>query len=201
MWHSDLEIYYKLGYQGVGYQDVRPFPNGLQIIAGNASSATTGSTSSRVHYWCENSNQLDRISYGVAIPVCTQGQILTMGIDFPQCWDGVNLKTANGRDHMAYGTWQPGPPATSTGCPSSHPVGLPHVEMFVRYHVASGDTRAWRLSSDKYTSGPGGYSGHADYVFAWDETAFSTVVQRCYNTLFDCHYQLGDGREPASLRF
>lgn len=102
--------------------------------------------------------------------------------------------------HMAYGTFADSPDFT-VGCPESHPVGLPHVEMFVRYYVDSGDTSNWKLSSDNYTTGPGGYSGHADYVFAWDSTAFTTVVDRCYRAELDCGYQLGDGREPRSPRY
>ncbi len=201
IYHSDLEIYYKLGYQGVGYQDVIPFPNGLQMIAGNPGNATAPTSNTHVNYWCENNSQMDRINRGASMPICNQGQILTMEINFPQCWNGVNLTTPNGRSHLAYGTWQPGNVQTSVGCPSSHPVGLPSIEMFVRYRVNSGNTANWRLSSDNYTNGPGGYSGHADYVFAWQAGAFQTVVDRCYRTLFDCYYQLGDGRDPRSFRY
>jgi|GEM_PF-6124376 len=201
-YNSDLEIYYKLGYQGVGYRDVRPFPNGLQIIAGNSASATSPTTDSKVKYWCEGSVDVDRTRNleGYAIPICTQGQVLVMNIDFPQCWDGVNLRSANGRSHMAYGQWRPGNVETSIGCPSSHPVGLPSIAMFVRYRVQSGDTSSWKLASDNYSAGPGGYSGHADYVFAWPENSFQNVINNCYRRLIDCGYQLGDGREPRSPR-
>lgn len=201
LYHSDLEVYYKLGYQGVGYSDARSFPNGLQLIAGNAATATSPTSGSRVHYWCENNHQLERINYGVSIPVCNRGQILTMGIDFPQCWDGRNLTSPNGRSHMAYGTWQSGENRETRGCPSSHPVGLPHVEMFVRYYVAEANTANWRLSSDNYTNGPGGYSGHADYIFAWNETAFDLVIQNCYRTRLDCGFTLGNRTEPRHIRY
>lgn len=214
---SDLEIYYKLGYQGVGYDDVVPFPNGLQMIAGNPANATTRPALARngeypTTYYCEGPGPQDRTRQdeGQAIPVCTSGEVLVMTIDFPQCWDGVNLRSANGRSHVAYGrgyrtsTNEPVPNtpiSEDRGCPPSHPVPMPHVEMFVRWRVPQGsDTRNWRLSSDNYTNGPGGYSGHADYVFAWNADIFPTIINRCYKARQDCGYQFGDGREPNAVR-
>ncbi|MDQ3065388.1 MAG: DUF1996 domain-containing protein [bacterium] len=203
-YHSDLEIYYKLGYQGIGYTDVRPFPNGLQMIAGNTSSANSPTPNSKTKYWCENRTEprVHLTAHLDYMPTCLAGQILTMSIDFPQCWDGVNLTSTNGRSHLTYGQWMANVDARYThGCPVTHPVGIPNVHMFIRYAVPSGDTSRWRLASDNYTTGPGGYSGHADYIFAWDETAFPTVKERCYVAQLDCHYQLGDGREPRHPRF
>ena len=214
LYNSDLEIYYKVGYQGVGYRDLVPFPNGLQMIAGNPASGTTPPSPARngefpVTYYCESSLATDRARQdeGTGIPICTSGEVLVMDIDFPQCWDGQNLRSANGRSHVEYGRWggnEDGttPISENRGCPPSHPVGMPHVEMFVRWRVPPGtDTRNWRLSSDNYTNSPGGYSGHADYVFAWDPSAFPTLKERCYVTQQDCGYQLGDGRELFWIRF
>ena len=195
-WNSDLEIYYKLGYQGVANTQVRSFPEGLQMIAGNTATASGPTSGTQVDYWCEGAVGTDRTQNlkGPSIPRCTQGQVLVMHINFPQCWDGANLRSANGRSHMAYGTW-------GVGCPASHPVGLPSMAMFVRYRVQSGDSSSWRLASDSYSNGPGGYSGHADYVFAWPNKRFDTVVNRCYRPLLDCGYQLGDGTGLTDPRF
>jgi len=203
-YNSDLEIYYKLGYQGIGYQDVRPFPNGLQMIAGNASNATSPTPGSHTKFYCETSDFWSRfgsLPESSSIPSCQRNYFVVMTIDFPQCWDGVNLTTPNGRSHLTYGTWAPGYSPTTTGCPSSHPVGIPSVKMIVRWKVETNGTSTWKLASDNYSNGPGGYSGHADYIFAWEETAFPTVKRRCYEALLDCHYQLGDGRDPRGNRY
>ncbi len=214
-YNSDLEIYYKVGYQGIGYRDIKPFPNGLQMIAGNPANATTAPSPARngsrpVVYYCEGaaSNDRTRNREGTNIPVCNSGEVLVMDIDFPQCWDGVNLRATNGRSHVTYGKWhnlnsgETTPISEDAGCPPSHPVSLPHIEMFVRWRVPAGtNTSNWRLSSDNYTNGPGGYSGHADYIFAWEDYAFPTLVTRCYAAQQDCGYQLGDGREPRWIRF
>lgn len=201
--NSDLEIYYKQGYQGVGYNDIQSFPNGLQLIAGNAATATTPPSGNRTLYWCETMQSTDRYRRleGVSIPNCGPNQILVMYIGFPQCWDGRNLTSPSGRSHMAYGTWQPGENRETRGCPSTHPVGLPFVEMFVRYHTGNGGNASWRLSSDNYTNSPAGYSGHADYIFAWDDSAFPLVIQNCYQARLDCGYSLGNRREPEHIRF
>ncbi len=200
-YESDLEVYYKLGYQGVGYRDIRPFPNGLQLIAGNASNATGPTADSKTHYWCESMSDKGHRNEGNSIPNCGANSILVMRVDFPQCWNGRDLTSASGRSHMAYGSWVGGYPTNSIGCPTSHPVGLPFIEMFVRYYTGSTGNANWRLSSDNYRSGPGGYSGHADYIFAWDSTAFPKVAANCYNALLDCGYSLGDRTEPTHPRF
>lgn len=200
-YNSDLEIYYKLGYQGIGYRDVNPFPNGLHMIAGNAANATGPTPNNKTWYWCETMSPGDREHRlrGPSIPNCGPNQILVMEVQFPQCWDG-RLTTSNGRDHLAYGTWQPGDNPNTTGCPASHPRGLPFIQMFVRYPTGSTGNANWRLTSDRYTNGPGGYSGHADYMFAWDNSAFPLIVRNCYTARIDCAYNLGDGREPAWRR-
>lgn len=195
--YPDLDAYYKLGYQGIAPNAVQPYPAGLQMIAGNSSASTGPNTALNppVVYYCDGQGPSGRILGPrlLHIPSCPAGQAVTMHINFQQCWDGVNLTTPNGRSHLAYGTW-------GVGCPSTHPVGFPFVEMLVRYQVRPGeDSSTWRLSSDNYTSGPGGYSGHADYIFAWPEDAFQTVIERCHRAQVDCKYQLGDGRCPVTV--
>lgn len=130
---------------------------------------------------------------------------LVMLIDFLQCWDGVNLTALNRRSHLVYGEWKPldsnnGFGRRTTGCPSSHPIGIPHIEMIVRWTVDTTNSSNWKLSFDNYTSRPGGCSAHADYVFAWDDTAFLVAIDVCYHAYVDCCYSLGDGREPAWRR-
>lgn len=198
---GDLEVYYKNGYQGIGYGDIQTFPKGFEMIAGNLPGATSATPNSHVNYYCEDADQSQQSKRGTSIPVCNKGQILTMFIEFPQCWDGKNTTVPGARSHMAYGTARGSSrPFATDGCPSTHPIGLPVVEMFVRYYVSTTNTANWRLSSDNYTNGPGGYSGHADYMFAWDETVFPRVKKNCYNAQKDCLFGMGDGTEPKFMR-
>ena len=59
---------------------------------------------------------------------------LEMNTKFPTCWDGVNLEAKNGQKHVVY------PDACKEAddncfdydCPSTHPVKLPEVHLYVR---------------------------------------------------------------------
>lgn len=180
----DFEAYYKSGYQGVQAQDVVDFPAGLRMIAGDMS-RTYPDQWGPVEYVCRNGGQSSQ-----SIPNCAVGDIMTMVVRFPQCWDGVNLDSPDHKSHMAYGAGWP-----DLGCPSSHPVALTEITFNVYYQVPPGGTSNWRLSSDTY-DGPAGYSGHGDWWNGW--TVFDTVVESCFEPYpgLDCgQNQLGDGTE------
>lgn len=181
-----LQVYYKTGYDGIVPTTVANFPAGLRMIAGTSTS--TGPQPGIVTYSClDNSNRhlLNQSSF----PNCAAGQIFLMAVEFPQCWDGVNLDSPNHKSHMAYGVGWP-----DKGCPSSHPVPLAQITQNFRYRVPAGGMSAWRLSSDMY-SGPAGYSGHADWMNGWDAPTFQRVVTNCYRTVIDCRMNLlGDGQ-------
>ena len=58
------------------------------------------------------------------------GKTLVLQIRFPDCWDGVNLDSADHKSHMAY---------TVGGiCPSNYPVPVPLLELNLRYQTAGG---------------------------------------------------------------
>ena len=180
------QIYYKTGYDYIAPANIQPLPFGLRMIAGNAK-ATTDATASRISWSCQE------VPVGVVAPVggngipnCPIGSTLMMGVDFPQCWDGVNLDSPDHKSHMAY----PG-----FGCPSTHPVPLTHISFNIRYRVKEANTDTyWRLSSDNYPMGtPGGFSGHGDWFNGWSGYMNNWLVN-CNNHARDCHSNnLGDG--------
>lgn len=64
-----------------------------------------------------------------------------IGIQFPNCWDGVNLKPAHGHSNAAYDV--------NGACPSDYPVKIPTVNMNVAYvlpQITSLDTAKIQLS-------------------------------------------------------
>jgi len=169
---TGIGIYYKSGYQGISPQDVSPtLPIGLKIIAGDA--RATSPQASYVSWECRSTGERS-----TAIPACPQGSYLQSHILFPQCWDGVNLDSADHKSHMAYGQY-------GNGCPASHPVAIPEITYNVDYIVGAGGTAGWKLSSDMY-SGPGGYSLHADIVTAWDPAISSQWLNNCTRQNADC---------------
>ena len=185
---SAILVYYKTGYGGVTPAAVVAVPAGLRMVAGT-SSATTASTSGVGRYSCVGGTL--GVGWQNSIPTtCYQDNQLIMEVNFPQCWDGVNLDSPDHKSHMSY--------PTGTGCPSAYPIALPAISYEVYYDLAAVDlTRMtnWRLSSDNYaTTSPGGYSVHGDYIFGWDKTTMQTFITNCDNASVDCHANLlGDG--------
>jgi hypothetical protein len=188
-----IGIYYKSGYGGVLPAQVQPWPAGLRMIAGNpkgysqATSLASGFECMDVPAGVVNPTSGKRVP---EIPNCPVGSYIHMTIDFPQCWDGVNLDSPDHRSHMAY--------PTGSGCPNTHPVPLPIVTYNLKYPVKESNAPLrWRLSSDNYASTvPGGYSAHADWMNGWDQDIISAWTKNCVQASVDCHaYLLGDGRK------
>lgn len=180
----DMEIahvYYKTSYAGVKPESVQPIPPGLRMIAGDMmGKAAIPSWDAAYRFQCGG-------KHGVSIPSgCTSGD-LTMELFFPQCWDGKNLTAPDHKSHMAY---------PSNGCPASHPIALPEITYTVHFPIPSGrNTSNWRLSSDNYKDGPGGYSMHGDWINGWEPSLPPIWTSLILNQSRDGgSHMLGDGR-------
>jgi hypothetical protein len=180
------QIYYKTGYNGIAPKDVKPFPQGLRVIAGDMRVKAPGQEHA---FWsCEVYN-----GHPNAIPDCPAGQAVIMQVFFPQCWNGKDLDSPDHKGHMSY--------PVNGACPATHPVAIPEISFHVYYDVPAGQRSSeWHLSSDMYDqSQPGGYSAHADWFEGWDRDIAEAFVKNCENTQSDCHSHLvGDGREIFS---
>ncbi len=174
-------VYYKSGYQGVTPDKVvGKLPNGLQLVSGNPKATTSQGEPSyvrQVNWSCSTEGWQGRRAY---IPECPAGQEILAEIQFPQCWDGRNLSSADHMSHMAYGTW-------GVGCPASHPVGIPSISFNIKWKVPASGTTGWRLSSDHYDGGNGGYSLHGDLILAWNEQVSTAWLWNCVKKNADCN--------------
>jgi hypothetical protein len=137
-------------------EPVRAFPAGLKIIAGSA--AARSPQSQQVTAW--SCGSLRNTSSSVPTCFVGRGSGLSLLVNFPSCWDGRNLDSANHQSHMAY--------ATNGVCPVSHPVEVPGLLFVVRYPVAGGP-------NTELASG-GRFSGHGDFVNAWNQQALEKLV-------------------------
>jgi hypothetical protein len=179
---STLEVYYKSGYNGIKANEIKPFPSGLRMLAGSAKSTAAQG----IAYWgCHD----HYIGHKGSITDCAAGDSVQMTVEFPQCWDGTNLDSADHKSHMSY---------TQGGrCPATHPVAIPAISFNILYAAPSnGSTAGWRLASDMYDASlPGGFSAHADWFDGWDPAVVKAFVEHCINPALDCHsHLLGDGR-------
>jgi hypothetical protein len=164
-------------YLGEGVQAdvtarIQPFPLGLRIVAGTAAAQGPGQ-GGRSRWSCLHAGQVPPSGDFVNCPAGTQ---LESYLDFPQCWNGTTLDSADHKSHMAY--------PVNGGCPSTHPVPVPKLRQVIRWPV-NGNPAAFRLASGN------GYSMHGDFFNAWPVAAQAQRVRDCINAIVKCG---ADGR-------
>ncbi len=159
-----LAVYYRRGNK---HGDIEPYPAGLKVVAGYPSSpagtygwqcGTEGPEPTPIED-CGSSEQ-------------------TMRIEFPDCWNGVDLDSADHRSHMAYSVYDPA--VRAQACPASHPVPVPEATAYVNL---PGITRA-----DQITGLASGSVAtvHADLFNGWDVARLAERVATCLNDLERC---------------
>jgi hypothetical protein len=147
---------------------VRAFPQGFKLIAGDSRATTPQDL--KITYW--NCGAMSTVRPSADVPTCPddRGQSLRLHVNFPSCWDGQHLDSADHKSHMAY--------AVRGSCPTSHPVSLPAITVIFRYPITGG-------SGVTLASG-GVYSSHADFFNSWRPGALQSLVKRCLNALRHC---------------
>jgi len=168
-------------YRTTGIRDIRsvePFPRGLQMIAGSSSATAANPQPTRIVNWACG----DGVA-GTAKPPtsCPKNQALRLRIEFPNCWNGRSLDSADHKSHMAY--------ARSGGCPATHPVAVPSLSLNFRYKISGS------LSGVTLASG-GVHSGHADFFNSWNQSVLTQLVNDCLNAGRVCNSSISDAPKP-----
>ena len=147
---------------------VQPFPAGLKMVAGN--SRATAPQDLRVTYW--NCGAQAGVRPSATVPTCPDARRhgLRLHVNFPNCWDGVHLDSADHQSHMGY--------AMRGRCPATQPVAVPAISLIYRYPITGGDGVS--LSSG------GALSAHADFFNAWRQGTLVSLVETCLNALRHC---------------
>ena len=99
-----------------------------------------------------------RASFTETIPALAHG--LHRALD-----TGRVVYVSNHKSHLAY--------STDGVCPSTHPVEVPALTLQVYYGVAGG-------ANAELASG-GDFSGHADFMNAWNQPTLERLIQRYLN--------------------
>jgi len=149
-------IAYYRAAPGVDPADVEPFPTGLMMIGGDATS-TEAQDPEVVGWACTVEGRPQ-----TAPPDCRGGVLLQ--VVFPDCWDGERLDSPDHRAHVAR--------STASGCPADHPVPMPQLEFHVNYPLPD-DMTDLRLASGSL------FTGHADFFNAWQPDKLATEVASC----------------------
>jgi uncharacterized protein DUF1996/F5/8 type C domain-containing protein len=148
---------------------IQPFPLGLRIVAGNAR-ATSTSDNTIARWSCLHAGHVPPSSDFVN---CPSGTMLESYLDFPQCWNGTDLDSADHKSHMSY--------PVNGDCPATHPVPVPKLRQVLRYPV-SGDPARFRLASGR------GYTMHGDFFNVWPEAELERRVRDCINPVVKCGF-------------
>jgi Domain of unknown function (DUF1996) len=77
---------------------VVPMPDDLTIIMGDAKAKTNGSTNANAQWTCTGFENRVTDKY----PLCPAGSDLVRILEFPSCWDGENLDSADHRSHVVF---------------------------------------------------------------------------------------------------
>lgn len=189
------QFYYKQGYELSPSSSIKPMPAGLRMIAGNSLNSTESGSASFAFVCYTNGTESTRVS--TRLPVCPAGttDVLSL-LNFPQCWDGVNLDSPDHKSHVS-GVVQDQTAPFAKHCPADHPVPIPQISFNVWYPVGASGTASWRLSSDVYDASlPPGMSMHGDWYNGWNKDVSDTWGKNCVAASKDCHsHLLGDLRE------
>lgn len=185
---------------------LKPPPAGLRMIAGNARPLAIANGEGG--FQCQDlANAEVAPNYGLLwqgnhIKASCGGpnQMLRLVINFPECWDGVNLDSPDHKSHMAYvcgnecENAQGKITSSANACPASHPIAIPAITINADYYNLDASA-TYRLSSDNYPSTqPGGFSLHADWMNGWDQTIVQRMVNGCLVGRKNCGGpNLGDG--------
>ncbi|MDQ3763108.1 MAG: DUF1996 domain-containing protein [Actinomycetota bacterium] len=159
-----------LQFRGNPTSQVTAMPEGLALITGDAKAATNGDTNAKVAWTCAGFE--DRVT--TKYPLCPPGSQLTRILDFPSCWDGKNLDSADHRTHIVF-------PKRNGSCGKGF-VAVPQLRMTLTYQQPRG--RGFALDSfPEQKHDP--ITDHADFMNMMPEELMTTAVN-CINSGQNC---------------
>lgn len=202
--------------------DIVSFPQGFKMLAGNPN-ATADQSGRIIRFNCVAANQSVRHD-GQHIPgtgtgatdTCTQAEAVAAGttyvggymrnsVEFPACWDGVNLDSPTHNDHIHYDV------GDGETCGTGYTNQTTGISYQIDYYFTTtghdavfglglADMPYWRLSSDGYPdTSPAGWSAHGDWFHGWQQTVMDRWVQDCLRPGTDCHDNVA-GADPSNAQ-
>lgn len=170
------KIYYKFGDAGNVRADVKAFPEGFSMIAGDPFKRADGDNPGGVKWAClgEGYSRIDANGFPKGFTSCKEG--LTSEITFPACWNGQDIDPKNPSAHMAYPT---NGGKGLEACPESHrEARFPTIFIEFWYDVSQfdgqydADSVPWALANGD----PTGFGFHADFMNGWEKGVLEKAI-------------------------
>ncbi|MGH4002346.1 MAG: DUF1996 domain-containing protein, partial [Pseudonocardiaceae bacterium] len=160
----------QLQFRGNPTSQVTPLPDDLTILTGDAKAATNGDDNANAAWTCTGFE--DRIT--TEYPLCPQGSQLMRILDFPSCWDGNNLDSADHRAHVVF-------PRRDGSCRSGT-VAIPQLRITLTYDQPAGRNFALDSFPEQRHKA---ITDHGDFMAIMPEALLKQMAD-CINTGKTC---------------
>ncbi|KAF8917913.1 hypothetical protein CPB85DRAFT_1283929 [Mucidula mucida] len=178
--NSSVGIYYMFSDNS---SETTPFPDNFRVVAGDPKLRSFNASSYAqlsVKFTCSNGYRTSQMTHG--LPEDTDcSQELKAEIDFPSCWDGVNL---DAEDHVSHTAYPSNGPDSGICDDPAYPVTVPRIVLEVSWMTAPfaaiRDQAMFPSQPYVLSNGdPTGYSYHADFYNGWDSGVLQRAIERC----------------------
>lgn len=159
-----------LQFRGNATGDVVAMPGFLRVLTGDAKASINGGANGNARWTCSGFTNRFTTKY----PLCPRGSQLQRVLEFPGCWDGTNIDSANHRTHVAF-------PDRRGACPQGMKA-IPQLRMTLTYNVPRGPVFAVDAFPEVKHSPT---TDHGDFVNVMPEQLMSRVVG-CINGDRNC---------------
>ncbi|MCY9785973.1 DUF1996 domain-containing protein [Nocardiopsis sp. EMB25] len=156
-------------------------PEFLQIITGNARAATQEGENANARWTCTGFG--DR-AFTDRYPLCPEGSDVVRVFDFPSCWDGEGVESADNRSHIVF-------PEEDGGCPDGF-TAVPRLRQTLVYEVPDGPNFAVDgFPEERHDP----ITDHSDHINVMPRELMADVVD-CLNGGLDCSPSSSPGAVP-----
>lgn len=157
-------------YRGNATGKVVPMPKFLRALTGDAKPTSRGPANARAAWTCSGFG--DRLTD--KYPICPTGSQVQRVHDFPGCWDGKNIDSANHRSHVAFAD------KTTGACPQGF-VAIPQLRVTISYRISRDAQLKGQYALDSFPEeNHNPFSDHDDFVNVNSERTMQRIAT-CIN--------------------
>lgn len=223
----NYHIVYYVGIASI-QSEFNNIPRGLRYIGGtnmddpnnlawkaelnaNVTWAGNGLTNASTGWFCESpqyqstTDALVNADGTDALNNCPSSSAIYVSVVAPECWDGVNLRSPSGYDHMR--PYVNNVASGQTVCADNW-YRLPRLEVKSFFsHQGASDYTTWRLDSDDVMAAmtgaavKSGHSFHFDWFGAWDYTKMLLWMNNCIGTQSNTAHECDSSTASTTERF